>query len=159
MRISLGKLAKLQVKGRAMSKPWPTENPEAIYAYAYQFYLNGHYQEAQSLFSLLTIMGTKNVQHWLGLGASLQMQKKYDQALEAYGAAALVDIQETNPFPHFYAAECLLSLNQVKRALQALESASTIAFKDKKYIQLNSQINLIKSAWNSPEVINANHKS
>lgn len=130
-----------------MAEECAIDHPDAIYAYAYEFYHHGHYEEAQSLFSLLVVQETKNIHYWMGLGACQQMQKKYHEALESYVAAALLDIGECNPLPHFYAAECLIALNDITRALQALESASTIANKDEKYEQLTIQINLIKNAW------------
>lgn len=123
------------------------DDHEAIYAYAYEFYSHGHYEEAKSLFSLLVVKETTNVHYWLGFGACWQMLKNYDKAIEAYAAAALLDVKEQNPFPHFYAAECFIAANNVTSALQALESASTIASKDKKYEQFIIQINLIKNAW------------
>ena len=125
------------------------DDPDVIYAYAYEFYSHGHYEEAQSLFSLLVVKETKNINHWLGLGACMQMQKKYEKALEAYAAAALLEVDEINPYPHFHAAECFIALDDITSALQALESASTIANKDSKYEQLSHQINLIKNAWSS----------
>lgn len=142
-----------------INEEWPIDQPEAIYAYAYQFYANGHFEEARSLFSLLTVMQPDQLNYWMGLGACLQMQKKYEKALEAYAAAALIDVDSLNPLPHFYAAECLLSLKDVTRALQALESAHTIAIKDETYEQLIVHINLIKQAWKEPEVSNGSHKS
>ena len=130
-----------------MDEDCPIDHPDDIYAYAYEFYAHGHYEEAKSLFSLLVVKETKNVSYWMGLGACLQMQKKYKEALEAYAAAALLETTEKNPLPHFYAAECFIALNDVTSALQALNSASIIATKDEKYEPLTIQINLIKNAW------------
>lgn len=132
-----------------MQENCPIQEPDAIYAIAYEFYSHGHYKEASSLFSHLVIQETKNVSYWMGLGASLQMQKEYLKALDAYTAAAILEVEERDPLPHFYAAQCLIVLKDVKSALQALESASTIASKDSKYEQLLIQINLIKDAWST----------
>lgn len=120
---------------------------EEIYSYAYNYYEKAFYSEAETLFYLLTGTKPRSSRFWMGLGATFQMQKKYVEAIEAYEMAALNDIKLSNPLPHFYAAECLHSLNKIKRALLAINSAEKIAVKQKNYPQLLKKIKFYQQAW------------
>lgn len=118
-----------------------------IYRTAHQLYRNGCFADAESLFRLLTTCDPKNLAFWMGLGASLQMQKKYKDAVDTYGAAALLDEEELDPYSHFHAAECLFALQENKRALIALASAKTVASKSKSHAALLKQIALFQECW------------
>lgn len=126
---------------------WPLEKIEEAYLYAYVFYEKGHYEESSQIFSLLTCVSTANPTYWMGLGASLQMLKRYEEAIDAYAAAAVLEDSDSDPFPHLHAAECFYSLKINEKALQALESAEIIAKNEPKYQKLCTQINLLKSVW------------
>src|SRR5438105_402460 len=92
------------------------------YQIAYHLYEAGKYSEAEGVFRELIAAEETNYHFWMGLGACLQVQKKLGAAVEAYMVAALFEMQEVDPFPHFHAAECLYLLGESKPALQALES-------------------------------------
>lgn len=131
----------------AIESRWPQDKIEEAYLYAYTFYEKGHYKESCQIFSLLTCVEISSVRHWMGLGASLQMLKRFEEALNAYIMAATFEESESDPFPHLHAAECLHSLNQKEKALQALRSAEIIAKDQPKYQKLCSQIALLQSVW------------
>lgn len=123
------------------------EDVKQYYDTAYRFFTSGKYQEAEEVFLLLTVLDTMKVDHWFGLGASLQMQKKFKEAVDAYGAAALLDTQEKNPLPHTHAAECLWELNELEKAFIAVKSALIIAEKDKKHHALIEKLQLLNKRW------------
>lgn len=127
--------------------PWEREEIDLVYSYAYTVYQQGHYLEASEIFSFLVVLDSFGVKNWMGLGASFQMQKKYEKALEAYTAAAVLEKTETDPLPHVHAAECLHALDEKERALLALNSAEEIAGNQPKYRKLIEQLFLIKQAW------------
>ena len=54
------------------------------------------------------------------MGATLQMMKKYEDAANAYGFAAVMDCHD--PRPSFHAAECFIALNDKEKAEGALNS-------------------------------------
>ena len=54
------------------------------------------------------------------MGATLQMMKKYEDAANAYGFAAIMDCHD--PRPSFHAAECYIALNDKEKAEAALNS-------------------------------------
>jgi len=120
---------------------------EGLYAFGYGYYDKGRYSEAESIFRILTAVRIRSSKFWKGLGAALQMLKKYDQAVEAYSWAAVHDDLFSDPYPHFHAAECLYSLGKIKRGLKALFSAKKIAEKKGSYEGLLSQIALLRNAW------------
>lgn len=126
-----------------MSGPSSSE----IYSMAYHLYQAARYEEAEPIFRLLTTLEVENVAFWMGLAGSLQMQKKFKEAIDAYGTAAILEKSETDPLPHFHAAECFYALNDFIKAKKALKSAKKIAKKNPKYDTLLNQLNLFENLW------------
>lgn len=123
------------------------ETIEGIYSFAYSYYENGWYKEAENLFRLLVALRIRNYHYWKGLGATLQMLKKYEEAVEAYSWAAITDQSISDPYPHFHAAECFHTMGEFTRGLKALYSAKTIAKKQGTYYALLQQIELLQKTW------------
>lgn len=123
------------------------ESPQEIYALAYRFYQAGRYGDAEQFFRLLTSLEVGKPRYWMGLAAALQMQKKYAAAVDCYGAAALLDKKESNPFPHAYAASCLYLLGDLVKAKQALRSAKSISDENKKHRDLSKHLALLEEQW------------
>ncbi|MFQ5729196.1 MAG: SycD/LcrH family type III secretion system chaperone [Waddliaceae bacterium] len=123
----------------------PQLSPEALedfYAFGYGLYDSGQYENAMHYFRFLTLVDMQNRKHWMGLGASYQMLKEYDRALQSYGYAALLD--ENDPNAHFHAAECFFANNQAEPGNQALSSAKTAALLEpEKYKSLLARIELM----------------
>jgi type III secretion low calcium response chaperone LcrH/SycD len=94
---------------------------ETIYASAYALYESSHYEQAGDLFLQLIFSNTFEQKYWRGLAASRQMEGKYEDALHAWSLVAL--LLEEDPFPHFYSAECFVSLKNKEEALLALHAA------------------------------------
>ncbi len=127
----------------------PTLNDNAkkeMYAFAYNLYERGKYEDATNFFQLLTLLDTYARRNWMGLGATLQMNQEYAKAAEAYAFAAILD--KDDPFAHMYAAECFSSQDKIAEAMQALNSAEITAKADKKYVKVLSRIVLLREAWN-----------
>ena len=120
---------------------------EEIYECAYHLYTAGKYAESEKVFRILTSMDSFNINYWIGLGASLQLQSKHQQAVDVFGAAALIDADEINPFPHLHAAECLHLLGKDSLAITALDSAILIASKTEKHHSLLSQLRFLHERW------------
>lgn len=99
----------------------PLEQEEDVYASAYVFYTQGHYEKASSLFLQLCFTNPFDGRHWVGLASSLQMQKEWKKALHAWGYAALLD--DTDPTSHFHAGECLFQCGEKEEAEKALNQA------------------------------------
>ena len=94
---------------------------ESSYAEAYALYQAGKYARASDLFRSLCTESPLEARFWFGLGSCMQESGEYQNALQAWAMAALLDPK--NPYPHFHAAECSCSLNQMKDASMALKEA------------------------------------
>jgi len=114
---------------------------EGGYSMAYMHYDKGQYREAYDHFIVLNAISPHEKRLWMGLGASAQMLKRYGEAIEAYALAANLD--DVDPSPHFHAAECFYSINDIKNAWKALDSARKIATDER----LKNRINLLRQCW------------
>ncbi len=118
-----------------------------LYAQAYDYYAAGKYADAEGYFRLLTSMSPKTLDIWMGLGASLQMQKKLTDAIDCFGVAAIIDEKELNPYPHMHAADCFWALEQKEKAYAALNSAMLIAKKETKHSTLLERLEFLQKRW------------
>lgn len=117
------------------------------YAIAYSFYQSGKYAEAITHFRQLITLNIRQPKAWLGLGAALQMSKKYKEATSAYAVAAYLN--QKNPYPHLYAAECYFAQKEVDQGLLALEAAEQLTAKQEEHAPLNDRITAMKKTWSS----------
>lgn len=90
----------------------------AIYTQGYNLYNSGHYLESELLFSYLCQLdGTKPAQ-LMGLASSYHMQKKYQEAMNAYLCAFYLD--PSNPLPFFHISDCYIKINDIYHAILSL---------------------------------------
>lgn len=118
-----------------------------LYSLGYHCYESGKYAEATHFFTTLTKIDGKNPKGWIGLAASLQMQKLYDEALLAYSTAAVLDPNDPEIF--FHAANCCFSLEYVSEALKALDAAENIAKKMPESGAMIQQFTTLREAWSN----------
>ena len=119
---------------------------EVVYHYAYTHYKQGQYEEAQNLFRLLSMVDGSKRKFWMGLGLSLQANKKYKEAIAAFESAAILDMND--PHAHYQAAECFFALSNKEKGLLALKGAeNAIKFHAPKEDGFKSKLSLLKSAW------------
>lgn len=112
---------------------------ETVYASAYGLYEASQYAQAAELFLHLVFSNSFEQKYWRGLAASKQMEGKYVDALHAWALVAL--LVETDPEPHFYAAECLVSLGNKEEAAKALSAAEERAGND---LELHDKLATLK---------------
>jgi type III secretion system low calcium response chaperone LcrH/SycD len=70
------------------------ETMEGIYSQAYVLYTSGRLDEAETFFRFLCIYDFNNVDYALGLGAVLQLKKRYEKALDVYAMAYTIGRQD-----------------------------------------------------------------
>ena len=97
---------------------------EAVYNFAHNAYRQHRYEDAERLFYFLAENDHTESRFWMGLGASHQMMGGYEQAVTAYGVAAVLDA--TNPQPPLRACECFLVLRDWNAARKALDAVGLI---------------------------------
>jgi type III secretion system low calcium response chaperone LcrH/SycD len=91
---------------------------ELMYAKAHQLYTLEQYEEAGKVFGFLATNNPYDLRFMMGLGAALQMQGKYADAIGSYTMCIALDMQ--NPVPVFHVAECLSALGQTDDAKEML---------------------------------------
>ena len=115
---------------------------EEYYSYGFAQYGSGNWNEAADIFRLLCTKRPLEARFWFGLGATLQEAGTYTDALHAWAMAAL--LKNEDPYPHFHAAECYLSLNDPKQALLAFkEVQERITAKH----PLQDKVSLLQEQW------------
>jgi type III secretion system low calcium response chaperone LcrH/SycD len=78
---------------------------ESLYATGYRLYGADRYEDASKVFAYLGMNDPYDRRYTLGLGASLQMLKKWDEAIAAFTLCIALDV--TDPIPPFHMAECV----------------------------------------------------
>lgn len=124
------------------------EASELVYSDAYAMYRQGHYAKAEQLFRLLSIHHTFEPKFWMGLAGSLQMQKKYAEAVKAYNLVYALDGSAYKAC--FHCAECYFSLNDKKHGIKALNLAiDAIKVQATPDENMLTHIELMKQMWGS----------
>ncbi|MBI3508435.1 MAG: tetratricopeptide repeat protein [Chlamydiia bacterium] len=116
-------------------------NGELIYADAFAQYEAGRLADATESFRLLCYQHPLEGKFWFGLAASLQESRSYLDALQAWAVASI--LQTTDPYPHFHAAECYLSLQNKEDAALALQQAEQRTPNE----PLREKIALLREQW------------
>ena len=93
---------------------------EAVYHFAHNAYQQRKYAEALRLFQFLVQNDHAETRFWMGLAASYHMSGSHQQAVTAYGMAAVLDA--TNPRPALHAGECYLAMEDPQNARKAFEA-------------------------------------
>lgn len=94
---------------------------EALYAIGYNFYKQGKYDEAESMFQYICLYAHLEPRFWMALGNCRQMQKNHQKAIDAYGFSYM--IEQDDPWPPIQAAVCYLALGNKELAKDSLELA------------------------------------
>lgn len=96
-----------------------TEEMEAVYALAHDYYRTGRYADSESLFEFLTLFDHLTVKYWMGLAGARQAQKKFQKALEAY-ALVVGSLDVKNYKAGYYAAQCFLAVGDRESAASSI---------------------------------------
>lgn len=131
----------LPENGGILTKDFTKDDLALLYELAYNLYQVGNYAKGEEIFRRLVLATPLDKNHWQGLGSCQQMQKKYQDALVSWSMLILIDPE--NPLPHFHAAECLFSLDQIDHAMNALKAAQQRDLQ-KKFV---GKISALKQVW------------
>lgn len=131
----------LPKNGGILSKNFTQDDVVLLYELGYQLYQVGNYKKGEEVFRRLVVAAPLEKKHWQGLGSCQQMQNKYQDAILSWSMVVLLD--PSSPLPHFHAAECLFSLNQIDQGLEALK-ATEERDKTRNFV---GKIIALKRAW------------
>lgn len=120
------------------------EDVEKFYAYGFAQYGTGNWNEAAETFRVLCTRRPLESRFWFALGATLQEAGSFHEALHSWAMSAL--LQKDDPYPHFHAAECCLSLQKVKDAALAL-AESKMRLPEGQPHPLKGKITLLEQQW------------
>ena len=94
---------------------------EALYSMGYGMYEEGRYTDALKVLSYLVALNHTEHRYLTALGATAQALGKYEDALQQYMAATLLDPLE--PAPVYHSAQCLMEMRQYSAALESCNLA------------------------------------
>lgn len=117
------------------------EQMEAGYAVAFGLIEQGRAEEAEALLVWMCGMDQYQPKYLIALGYARQQQRKYRSAVEAFGAAGLLEV--ANPVPALRAAECLLALGDTEPARSALRAALHWSGKDPRHAWIRERAGLL----------------
>lgn len=111
-----------------------------LYTIAHKHYSCDQYKEAEVFFLRLVLARPAEKIYWQGLASCRQMEKKYEEALIAWGMAATIDSEDLSFL--IFGAECLLQLGQEEEARGALDHVSKKITEDHPNFTLYTKLNL-----------------
>lgn len=92
---------------------------EGLYSQAYILYNQGKFQESACIFVVLALLDPNEQKYQLGSAACLHRMGKYEKAAQVYLICSALD--QTNPLPHFHAADCYIKINALPLAQMCLK--------------------------------------
>jgi len=87
-----------------------TDDVEEVYAIGHGHYADGDYEKALAAFSALIQLNPYAAKHWIAIGATLQAQEMYSDAMAAYELSLTLDEERIAPL--FYCAQCAYALGE-----------------------------------------------
>ncbi|QVL56828.1 MAG: tetratricopeptide repeat protein [Simkaniaceae bacterium] len=91
-----------------LNKNYSADDLRILSSFARTLYQSGDYEEAKGVYQQLAAFEPYCPSYWEGVGACMQMEKRYEEALRAWSMVSL--LSEDDPLPHFHAAECYNAL-------------------------------------------------
>lgn len=91
---------------------------EALYALGYNHYSQERYLDAAKCFGFLVAHNTMEPRYMSAFACSLQMLKRYREAIQYHSTASVMDLED--PLPTFHTAECFIALEMHQEAREAL---------------------------------------
>lgn len=113
---------------------------------AFVLYQEKAYQQASEAFKVLVLAHPFEAKYWKALGACLQMQKMYEEALDCYQSALTFSSEPIDLSLYIHAADCYFALKQIDAGLNTLETARLYAEKRKEK-RLCSHIAFMRQQW------------
>ena len=114
---------------------------EEMYSLAHAHYDKGNHKESLSLFQFLAGCAPNSYKFMLGLAANLHQMGEYQEAFNGFTIALKLD--DSNPLPIYYMADCLLRLGNEKDAIPLFEIMIEAAEHAPEYKEFGAKSKLI----------------
>ena len=88
----------------------PEEMMNSLYAHAYQFYLKGKLDNAETFFRFLCMYDFYNTDYFMGLAAVYHLKKQYQKAADLYSVVFAMNGSDYRSV--FYAGQCHLMMSE-----------------------------------------------
>lgn len=92
----------------------PDRVMDGIYAHAYEFYQAGRLDDAETFFRFLCLYDSYNPEYMMGLAATLQQKRQYQNAIDLYSSLMVVAKNDYRPVLH--SGQCYLFLKNTEEA-------------------------------------------
>src|SRR5262249_28738689 len=86
----------------------------------YNLYNQGKFTDASYIFIVLMVLDPNQIKFQLGAAACLHRLGKYERAAQVYLVTSALD--QTNPLPHFHAADCYIKMGALPIAEMCLKN-------------------------------------
>jgi type III secretion system low calcium response chaperone LcrH/SycD len=116
------------------------ETTHALYEKTYQLYAAGQYAKAKTFFAFLLQFNPSNLQFLYGYATCSLMLKEYALAAGCFVQCGLLD--NTNPLPYFYAADCYMHQQDLMSTCVALKMAVKRANDHPEYAEIKQRAQL-----------------
>jgi secretion system chaperone SscA len=126
------------------------EKIQEMHGLAYLHYQKKNYFESGNVYRLLAIARPSEAKYWKGLGACLQLQQQYQEALDCYLSAQILNKKAPDPHLYLHAADCYFGMNQIKSGLNALAAAQARA-KELNDGPIIKHVKLMREFWVKPK--------
>lgn len=115
-----GQIADLLMSGGTIGSiyDYTEQDYEVLYALGHSLYAQGRYVDAAKAFGFLVMHNHLEKRYVSAFASSLQMARRYEQAVQYYTLASAMDMSD--PVPTFHTAECLMALGRLGDAREAL---------------------------------------
>ena len=115
---------------------YSSQDYEVLYALGHSLYSQARYFDAFKVFGFLMAHNHLEPKYIVAFASSLQMLKKFEEALVYYSLASVMDMSD--PRPTFHSAECLLALGRTAEAIDGFRMVVKQA-RDDKYPELKAR--------------------
>ena len=91
---------------------------DLFYRGGYKLYESSYFADASDLFFAITVLNPFKYNVWLALGMAEREKGHFNEALQAFSMATIID--PTSVYPHLYSAGCYRSLNSEDKVKKTL---------------------------------------
>lgn len=111
---------------------------ECIYKHAFTLYKEEKYGESLRSFQRMALYDNFDDRGWMGAGLCNEKLARYNQAIECYSSAAMINPKNLDPILH--KVICYQALDNYPQAIKSLELAIYLTDKNSSYAKITSEL-------------------